>query len=97
VYPTVHGAGRRALRWDAHYDTGLFIDADQHGWTDTMLRTISVSDREHLPGEHAPATGHYEELNVFGSPTGVVHHAREGKRLPAAPHGFTWRPAEVPC
>jgi hypothetical protein len=27
--------------------------------------------QEHQPGSHAPATEHYEELNVFGTPPGV--------------------------
>jgi hypothetical protein len=38
--------------------------------------------QEHEPGTPAPATGHYEELNVFGTPTGRVEHVREGERLP---------------
>ena len=30
-----------------------------------------MADRqEHQPGTHAPVTGHYEELNLFGTPTG---------------------------
>jgi hypothetical protein len=47
--------------------------------------------QEHQPGTHAPATGHYEELNVFGSRTGRVEHVEEGARLPPGPRGFTWR------
>jgi hypothetical protein len=50
--------------------------------------------QEHQPGAHAPSTGHYEELNVFGSRTGRVEHVREGKPLPHAPRGFTWRQIE---
>ena len=46
---------------------------------------------DHQPGEPAPHTGRYEELNVFGSETGNVIHVRKGDPLPAAPHGFTWR------
>jgi hypothetical protein len=46
---------------------------------------------EHRPGERASETGHYEELNVFGAPTGKVTHAKEGDELPTAPRGFTWR------
>jgi len=41
--------------------------------------------------DRAPATAYYEELNVFGSPTGAVVHVREGDRLPGAPRSFTWR------
>jgi hypothetical protein len=50
-----------------------------------------VERQEHQPGAHAPVAGHYEELDVFGSPTGRVEHVREGDRLPHAPRGFTWR------
>ena len=46
---------------------------------------------EHDPGDEAPHTGHYEELNIFGSRTGRTIHVQEGDRLPAAPRGFTWR------
>jgi hypothetical protein len=46
---------------------------------------------EHQPGDRAPATAHYEELNVFGTPTGAVVHVRAGDRLPSAPRSFTWR------
>jgi hypothetical protein len=46
---------------------------------------------EHLPGQPASDTRHYEERNVFGTPTGKVTHAAEGQSLPAAPRGFSWR------
>jgi hypothetical protein len=39
----------------------------------------------------APLTGHYEELNVFGTPTGVMIHGHAGERLPEQPRGFAWR------
>ena len=39
----------------------------------------------------APATGNYEELNVFGSHTGKVVYVAEGDQLPPAPRSFTWR------
>jgi hypothetical protein len=48
---------------------------------------------EHQPGSNAPATGRYEQLNVFGTPTGRLAHVREGEQLPSAPRGFTWRRA----
>jgi hypothetical protein len=57
---------------------------------DTLRRRMS-DDEKHQPGDRAPATAHYEELNVFGSPTGAVVHVREGDRLPGAPRSFTWR------
>jgi hypothetical protein len=46
-----------------------------------------MSDRELL----APLTGHYEELNVFGTPTGTIIPVRAGERLPGQPRGFTWQ------
>jgi hypothetical protein len=49
---------------------------------------------EHQPGTRAPVTGHYEELNIFGTPTGRVEHVREGEHLPDGPRGFTWRQTE---
>ena len=50
-----------------------------------------MHDQEYRPGAPAPSTGHYEELNVFGNPTGKSVHADEGSTLPAAPRGFSWR------
>jgi hypothetical protein len=50
--------------------------------------------QEHQPGTHAPATGHYEELNIFGTRTRRVQHAQEGEQLPHGPRGFTWRQIE---
>jgi hypothetical protein len=50
-----------------------------------------MEDDEHLPLAPAPRTGHYEELNVFGTPTGKVVHVEEGHELPRAPRSFTWR------
>jgi hypothetical protein len=55
-----------------------------------VFRGVRYS-RAWLTEEHYPATGHYEELNVFGSPTGRVEQVPEGERLPSAPRGFTWR------
>jgi hypothetical protein len=47
--------------------------------------------REHVLGELVSQTGNYEQLNVFGTPTGKTIHVQRGEHLPAAPHGFTWR------
>ncbi len=44
------------------------------------------------PGDRAPTSGSYQELNVFGSPTGRVALVAKGNELPIAPRGFTWRP-----
>jgi hypothetical protein len=53
-----------------------------------------VERQEHQPGTHAPVSGRYEELNVFGTPTGKIEHVREGEQLPHAPRGFSWRQME---
>ena len=44
----------------------------------------------HLPGEPASWEGSYQEVNVFGTPTGR-YWPRRGEWLPAAPRGYTWR------
>jgi hypothetical protein len=47
---------------------------------------------EQLPDEPAPVSGTYEQLNVFGSPTGDdTIYVKQGDRLPKAPRGYTWR------
>jgi hypothetical protein len=43
------------------------------------------------PGDCAPNSGDYPELNVLGSPTGKVVLVAKGGKLPIAPRGFTWR------
>jgi hypothetical protein len=49
---------------------------------------------EHQPGTDVPVTGHYEELNVFGTPTGRIERVAEGEHLPHGPRGFVWRRLE---
>jgi hypothetical protein len=55
------------------------------------LLKYMTDEAEHQPGDRAPATAHYEELNVFGSRTGKVVRVTEGDPLPGAPRSFTWR------
>jgi len=43
------------------------------------------------PGDPAPETGHYTELNVSGQQTGILIYAKKGDLLLRAPIGFTWR------
>lgn len=57
----------------------------------------AVEPSEHKPGEPAPHTGDYEELNVFGSPTGWSRHVRKGEPLPALPRGCSWRHVPPEC
>jgi hypothetical protein len=46
---------------------------------------------EHAPGEAAPETGTYEQLNVFGRSTGIRVPLTRGHPLPNAPVGHIWR------
>lgn len=50
-----------------------------------------MQPNEYQPGERAPASGQYEELNVFGSQTGQVVVVLADEDFPPAPRGFTWR------
>ena len=53
-----------------------------------------IDPEEHQPSTHAPITGRFQELNIFGSPTGKIEHVQEGERFPRAPRGFSWRHIE---
>ena len=50
-----------------------------------------VTHDYYIPLSPAPDEGLFEELNVFGTPTGVVAFVTGGEALPGAPRGFTWR------
>lgn len=47
---------------------------------------------EHQPGDFVPSSGEYEELNVFGTPTGRIAELAKDEQLPGSPRGYTWRP-----
>lgn len=47
---------------------------------------------DYHPLSRAPHTGPFEELNIFGVPTGIVAFVTKGEPLPGAPRGFMWRP-----
>ena len=51
---------------------------------------IMVHD-EFVPGEQAPSFGLYQELDVYGTPTGRVVAMVQEETFPAAPRGFKWR------
>jgi hypothetical protein len=42
------------------------------------------------PGHPAPASAIYEQLNIFGSSTGIEVHVQQGHPLPDAPLGHSW-------
>jgi hypothetical protein len=46
---------------------------------------------EFMPGDPVPGHGIYEELNVFGAPTGRAVIVVPGETFPAAARGFSWR------
>jgi hypothetical protein len=45
-------------------------------------------------GHPAPKSGIYEQINVFGSRTGIKVHVADGHPLPEAPIGHDWVVAE---
>lgn len=47
---------------------------------------------EYQPGDRAPDAGEFEELNVFGTPTGRVATLAKDDPFPVTARGFTWRP-----
>jgi YjzC-like protein len=49
----------------------------------------------HVPGDPAPKSGVYAEMNVFGSPTGRRVQLQAGQELPKAPREFHWRLVEA--
>jgi hypothetical protein len=49
---------------------------------------------DHPPGEPAPSAGTYEQINIFGGPTGVRVDINRGHLLPPAPIGHFWRQVE---
>ena len=70
----------RHLRFGCHLDTTAVEDLAQRP--------------EHAPGETAPAAGTYEQLNIFGRPTGIWVNVAHGHPLPSAPLGHNWTLAE---
>jgi hypothetical protein len=56
-----------------------------------------MNDSVHEPGDPVPVTGRYEELNLFGSPTGKVLQFSEGVSLPRLPRHQTWRLVRPPA
>jgi hypothetical protein len=44
----------------------------------------------HASGQPAPVSATYEQMNVFGTPTGVRVRVQRGHPLPDAPIGHEW-------
>jgi hypothetical protein len=59
-----------------------------------LRRRSNLARPEHWPGELAPAAGTYEQLNIFGRPTGIRVNVQHGHPLPPAPMGHNWTPAD---
>ena len=56
-----------------------------------MRDTGSMDHDDQLqPGSPAPASGRYELLNVFGSPSGMQVMLQAGEALPPAPYAWAW-------
>jgi hypothetical protein len=49
---------------------------------------------DHAPGDAAPAAGIYEQLNIFGRPTGIRINVEHGHPLPSAPLVHSWTLAD---
>lgn len=70
----------------------MTVDIDQCRRERGTGNLASMAFIEHQPGDPAPSSGEYEELNVFGTPTGRIAEVAKGEQLPASARGFTWRP-----
>jgi hypothetical protein len=44
----------------------------------------------HAPGQPAPISATYGQMNVFGPPTGIRVRVARGQPLPGAPIGHEW-------
>ena len=53
-----------------------------------------IEPATHPPGHPAPATATYEQVNVFGSPTGIRIRVPRGHPLTNAPASHEWTVAE---
>ncbi|MFL5257158.1 MAG: hypothetical protein ACJ8AI_30585 [Rhodopila sp.] len=53
-----------------------------------------MSEAEYHPGDPAPASGVFYELNIFSTPTGLTAQVEMGNPLPTAPVGFRWALAD---
>jgi hypothetical protein len=49
---------------------------------------------EFVSGEVAPKTATYEEINIFGQPTGIRAGVSRGCPFPRSPIGYFWRSVE---
>jgi hypothetical protein len=89
VETVCHPHGRRMIQINA------VVSAVWHG--QSLDRKTAMARRpEHDPTDKASASGHYELLNIFGTPTGERVAVRKGDRLPASALGYRWRLVEDP-
>ena len=49
---------------------------------------------EHLPGQSAPTSAIYEQMNIFNSPTGVRVKVVRGESTAVCPDGASWAVVE---
>jgi hypothetical protein len=57
-------------------------------------RSVMANRPTHDAGQPAPTSATYEQLNMFGTPTGIRVRVRRGHFLPAAPIGHNWMVVE---
>lgn len=57
-------------------------------------RAHLASTADYMGGMLAPASGTYEQLNVFGRATGHRVAVEKGDPLTPLPRGFSWRPVD---
>lgn len=56
-----------------------------------LLCLCEATSTEYRHARQPPSTGHYEELNMFSSPTDAVHHPEIGHNPPPADDVFNGR------
>jgi hypothetical protein len=55
---------------------------------------LTMTRPMHLPGQSAPESATYEQMNIFGSPTSIRIKMMHGHPLPEAPVGHSWAVVE---
>jgi hypothetical protein len=53
-----------------------------------------MPEAEYQPGDPAPVSGVFHEVNIFGTPTVLTAQVEAGDPLPGAPVGFHWVPGD---
>jgi hypothetical protein len=70
------------------------LSSRSHRWRHKRRDYMIAERPDHAPGDAAPAAGIYEQLNIFGRPTGIRVNVEHGHPLPSAPVGHNWTLAD---